>query len=212
MDQQATYKAPNGSRRRFLALGLAALGSLCAPRDVSGRTTAVLSGAPVKPSRKWTVMLARHHAQAGASHPGDRKWCALLDALGHLPADDRILSVNKAVNAVPYCDDMSNYAVTDHWATPREFLHRGGDCEDFAITKYLALLHSGSPEDRLRIIVARRPGRPGTHAVAAVQRKAEWYVLDSLNAEPLPLETRADLRPVYSISGSSRWIHTASQT
>lgn len=157
-------------------------------------------------------MLARHHAQTGALHPGDREWCALLDMLGQIPASDRISSVNRVVNARPYRDDLANYDVSDHWATPREFLHQGGDCEDFAITKYLALLHSGSPENHLRIVVARRPGRSGTHAVAAVLWRGKWYVLDNLNNEPLPLEKRAELRPVYSISGSSRWIHTTSQT
>lgn len=39
---------------------------------------------------------------------------------------------------------MDIYTTSDYWATPYEFLARDkGDCEDYVIAKYFALLHLG---------------------------------------------------------------------
>ena len=38
-------------------------------------------------------------------------------------------------DALTYVADTDNWGQADYWATPREMLERGGDCEDFALLK-----------------------------------------------------------------------------
>ena len=41
-------------------------------------------------------------------------------------------------NSVKYSDDKDIYGINDYWASPYEFLARDrGDCEDYAIAKFL---------------------------------------------------------------------------
>src|SRR5215831_1879270 len=53
----------------------------------------------------------------------------IAGALAGLPPLAQLTAVNARINRVPFRDDWSNYGVADHWATPREFFRRGGDCE-----------------------------------------------------------------------------------
>ena len=55
---------------------------------------------------------------------------------------------------------------------------RSGDCEDFALTKRLALLKAGLPASALRIAVATTASGEG-HAVLVVKTNAGDFVLDN---------------------------------
>ena len=50
-------------------------------------------------------------------------------------------SVNTFFNRLPFVADMAHWGVEDYWASPAEtFASNGGDCEDFSIAKYFALM------------------------------------------------------------------------
>src|SRR5579862_3315707 len=53
--------------------------------------------------------------------------------------------INRAVNFAIYpTSDQQQWGVPDHWSSPFETLRTGrGDCEDYAIVKYVALLEAG---------------------------------------------------------------------
>src|SRR4029077_9975467 len=54
-----------------------------------------------------------------------------------------------------------------------------GDCEDYAIAKFLALQEAGVSPDDLRIVVLRDNFRGGDHAVVAARLDGNWLILDN---------------------------------
>ena len=74
----------------------------------------------------------------------------------------------------------------DYWQSPIETLVRGkGDCEDFALAKYVSLKMLGIPEDQLLIGINRLPQFGELHAVLLYYPKDtdDPYVLDNLPFE-----------------------------
>ena len=52
--------------------------------------------------------------------------------------------------------DQALYGEIDFWASPLATLGRGaGDCEDYAIAKFVALRLAGMSADDLRIVIMR---------------------------------------------------------
>ncbi|WP_350563201.1 transglutaminase-like cysteine peptidase, partial [Psychrobacter sp. CAL346-MNA-CIBAN-0220] len=55
-----------------------------------------------------------------------------------------------------YQTDILLWKQNDYWATPLETLGRGlGDCEDYAIAKYISLRALGVSDDKLRLIYVK---------------------------------------------------------
>lgn len=90
--------------------------------------------------------------------------------------------VNTMVNTIiiPVGDD-DNYGVPDYWATPEEALKNGGDCEDYAITKYFILKQHGiNPADMVLVGILETKSNQ-YHAILYVTLGDKVYVLDNLN-------------------------------
>jgi predicted transglutaminase-like cysteine proteinase len=72
--------------------------------------------------------------------------------------------VNSFINQTPFVDDRTQWDVEDYWATPVEFLSaNGGDCEDFAIAKYMTLRALGISQERLKLTYAMKPSSGESH-------------------------------------------------
>jgi len=136
------------------------------------------------------------------------RWLAFLGRLRGLPADRQLAEINRYANEKDYVLDFENYAVEDYWAIPREFFANGGDCEDFAITKYFSLKWLGFPRDEMRIVVVQDTNLRIPHAVLAVGSGARALILDSQVRQVLPDAEVVHYAPVYSINEASWWIHT----
>ena len=62
-----------------------------------------------------------------------------------------------------------------------------GDCEDYAILKFLALRHAGVASADLKLLIVHdRPTR-SDHAVVAVRLDERWLVLDNRRFAMVPL-------------------------
>ena len=79
-------------------------------------------------------------------------------------------------------------------------LARGGDCEDFAIAKYLALRGLGFPARDLRLLILYDERRQQAHAVLAVSRDGRELVLDNLHGAILPLGQLPHYRVRYAVN------------
>jgi len=92
--------------------------------------------------------------------------------------------VNLAIKQMP--TDESNPwdpSAADRWSAPLESLARGrGDCKDYAIVKYVALIAAGIAPEDLNLVVAQdlavRTEHNG-HVVVAVHVDGLWLVLDN---------------------------------
>jgi predicted transglutaminase-like cysteine proteinase len=54
-----------------------------------------------------------------------------------------------------------------------------GDCKDYAIVKYAALIEAGIAERDLRVVILRDLSASENHAVVAVHLDGAWVVLDN---------------------------------
>jgi predicted transglutaminase-like cysteine proteinase len=93
----------------------------------------------------------------------------------------RLGFINRAVNlAISPTSDEAQWRVTDHWSSALETLQsERGDCEDYAIVKYLALLDTGMSEADLKIVLMRSIFPNEDHAVVAARVDSEWLILDN---------------------------------
>lgn len=156
--------------------------------------------------REWDAVMARTRAEeqdcVSANGPG----CSLaelrdlIDGLRGAPVMRRLHEVNRAVNRAAYREDPTNWGRRDHWSTPHELLTRGGDCEDFAIAKYLALRGLGFPARDLRLLILYDTRRQRAHAVLAVELDGRELVLDNLGGAILPLSALPHYRVRYALN------------
>lgn len=135
------------------------------------------------------------------------RWLAFLGGLRGRPAAEQLREVNRYANEMDYVLDIDNYGIEDYWAIPREFFGNGGDCEDYAITKYFSLRWLGYPDAELRIVVVQDTNLRAPHAVLAVGRNDDILVLDNQVRAVLPHRQVVHYAPVYSINEHGWWIH-----
>jgi predicted transglutaminase-like cysteine proteinase len=94
----------------------------------------------------------------------------------------RLAEINRAVNfSIRPVSDWAQYGVADFWSAPLATLGTGaGDCEDYAVLKYVALREAGIAPDDLRFLIVYYPRRGTYHVVLAVHLGEEWLILDNL--------------------------------
>jgi len=93
----------------------------------------------------------------------------------------RIGVINRAVNlAIEPMSDLAQWGVPDRWSAPLETMttHRG-DCEDYAIAKYVALTAAGVAAEDVKLVIVRNTAANEDHAVVAVRDDGVWIVLDN---------------------------------
>jgi len=190
------------SRRNFLvsAAAAAAVGSAL-PFKVSAASALESAARPSNPAipgyrerpvpggrlpSQWSNVLARHEIQnreaIGAAYADP--WRQLLGHFRGRQLDVRLLAdINDAINRLSFVPDPANYGISDRWATPREFLAKGGDCEDFAIAKFLVLRELGYDQLNKKLVVCRHDIRKEAHAVVTCTLHNKIYVLDNLNVK-----------------------------
>ena len=111
---------------------------------------------------------------------GDRDRCASEAALQFLAIVDagrtrdgraRLGEINREINlAIRPMSDLAQFGEIDVWSSPLVTFYRGaGDCEDYAIAKYVALGMAGIPAEDLRIVVLADTTQDEGHAVVAAR-------------------------------------------
>lgn len=162
---------------------------------------------------KWTGVLARYEWQRATAHSGctdnstcsSSQWEGLISALKDAPFAVKLDEVNRFFNRIAYVTDEENYG-TDYWQTPYEFMARGGDCEDYAIAKYLTLKRLGIPGSAMRLLVVNAEGGE-THAVLEVRAGEMPYLLDNKTDDVVAESTVHRYAPVYAINEARWWAY-----
>jgi len=93
----------------------------------------------------------------------------------------RIGIINRAINlAIRPTSDLAQWGVVDRWSAPLATLTTGrGDCEDYAIAKYVALTEAGVSDEDVKLIIVRDLAIGEDHAVVAARLDDKWIVLDN---------------------------------
>ncbi len=163
---------------------------------------------------KWTQMFEHFDAalntQSGQNTMNQFK--SQIEFLRGLPMNKVVSGVNEIVNRIPYINDSDIYGKSDYWASPIEFIQNGGDCEDFAITKYVALRALGIPEERMRILVLQDLQKNVPHAVLVVYTDNGPVLLDNQIKTVTHVDRVSHYKPIFSINRDSWWLHTKPKT
>ena len=134
----------------------------------------------------------------------------LMERLVSVPEDRKINEVNRFFNQVEYQTDIKTWGKKDYWASRLEFLGMGqGDCEDFAVAKFLTLIQLGVPEKKLFLTYVKAIGYPEqAHLVMTYYKEPGTvpFVLDNYNKVILPATQRNDLIPVYSFTADDLYL------
>jgi predicted transglutaminase-like cysteine proteinase len=93
----------------------------------------------------------------------------------------RVGLINRAADlAISPVSDEMQWGVADHWSDPFEtLLSNRGDCEDYAILKYAALLEAGIPKDDVKIVILKNFFPNEDHAAVATRVDGQWLILDN---------------------------------
>lgn len=177
------------------------------------------------PFKKWRSALARYNEEAKTNpHPGCPgnqmqictydDWTNFLKSLQDKPPLIQLNEINNQINQAKYITDSTNWGQSDYWATPAEFMARFGDCEDYAILKYLSLQRLGWKESQLRVVAVKDLNLKVGHAVLIVffKHPKTGQVLNLLLDNQIKSIANADnvrhYQPVFSINKYFWWRHT----
>jgi predicted transglutaminase-like cysteine proteinase len=145
--------------------------------------------------------MARCRASSDACSPAATRFIAVIDAARKYDGRARLDAVDHAVNdAVRYMTDMQQHGVPDLWSSPLStFATLRGDCEDYAIAKYVALREAGVAAGDLRIVLAHDNALGEDHAVLAARQDGHWFILDNRRAEVLADGDVKHLAPLFAV-------------
>ena len=107
--------------------------------------------------------------------------------------------------------DLAQYGEIDVWSSPLvTFAHGAGDCEDYAIAKFVALRLAGVADDDLRIVIMRDTIHGEDHAVAAARLDGHWLTLDNRRMAMVEDVDVRNYRPLFVIDqhGVNQYIDT----
>jgi predicted transglutaminase-like cysteine proteinase len=141
---------------------------------------------------------------------GDREGCVSPEALRYLAIIDagqarngraRLGEINRAINfAIHPGSDLALYGQIDVWSSPLATLAKGaGDCEDYAIAKFVALRKAGVAAEDLRIVVMHDLLGGEDHAVAAARLDGHWLMLDNRRMAMIEDSDIRNFRPTFVI-------------
>lgn len=166
---------------------------------------------------KWTGMLEKfQESQPVDGRPCDPyfhdrcdldKWSEFLSGLKGAGRLEMISAVNDYQNIAKYLTDQVNWNLLDYWAEPGEFFARNGDCEDYAIAKYLSLRRLGFKTSEMRIVVVHDMNLNIGHAILVVYYEGRALILDNQVNAVLDSSRVRHYRIQYSINEEFWWRH-----
>lgn len=169
------------------------------------------------PFPKWRGTIKRYFDESKVAEdckPGSRlnvchldRWDQFLKGLKGRDVLSQLRAVNSEMNRRRYIIDPINWGMKDYWASPLQFFRKQGDCEDYAITKYMSMRALGVPAEDMRIVVLMDNNLRLAHAVLVVYVEGRAYVLDNQIGSVVRAETIRHYQPIYSINETAWWLH-----
>ena len=160
-------------------------------------------------SAKWADLQSRIQSEqetlaacrAGATNcpAAARRFLQIVELGRQRKGRARLAEINRAVNfSIRPVSDSAQYGVADFWSAPLVTLGAGaGDCEDYAVLKYVALREAGIAPDDLRLLSVYYPRRRTNHVVVAVHLGEEWLILDNLTLIMINSSDARHYRPLF---------------
>ena len=161
---------------------------------------------------KWRKVLAEIHTEAvvlntcrgdaeDCPSPVAKRYAGMIEQAQKHEGRARLEYINRAVNsAIHYVSDIAQHGVPDLWTAPLATLAAGrGDCEDYALAKYVALREAGTPAENLRFVLVRDNAVRMDHAVLAARHDGRWLILDNRRAALLEQGDTRAFTPLFAL-------------
>lgn len=129
------------------------------------------------------------------------QFLAIIDEAREATGRARAGLINRAVNlAIRFARDTAQFGTADVWQSPlMTFASGSGDCEDYAIAKYVALREAGMSADDLKFVIVHDARIGEDHAVTAARIDGEWLILDNRRMLLLTDAQASDLKPLIAL-------------
>ena len=129
------------------------------------------------------------------------EFLAIVDGGRRLEGRARLGEINRAINLnLKLMSDLALYGAEDVWSPPlATFAIGAGDCEDYAIAKFVALQEAGVSPDDLRIVILRDDLRVEDHAVVAARLDGHWLTLDNRHMVLVEDHDVRRYRPIFLV-------------
>lgn len=161
-------------------------------------------------AEKWRDMAIRWQRDAAiveacrrgapCDHEGAKRWIRIGETAAALSGRPQLALVHASINrAIRYATDYQSGAAADHWASPLESVDKMGDCEDYAIAKYMLLRSLGYRPADLKLIVLFQRSSGMFHAILAARSEGEWLFLDNQRQDLARASDYADTRPIAAL-------------
>jgi predicted transglutaminase-like cysteine proteinase len=113
--------------------------------------------------------------------PAALRFLAIVDSAKARDGRARFGEINRAINlAIKPVSDLAQYGAIDVWRSPlATFATGAGDCEDYAIAKFVALRQAGIASDDVKLLILHDMLRNEDHAVVAARLDGHWLTLDN---------------------------------
>lgn len=172
----------------------------------------------LKPFKKWTSAVARFTKEVALAKKGTcskkemnvcnyKEWGKFLKTLRKKPKMEQVKAVNVFMNRAKYITDPVNWGKKDYWETPGEFLTKFGDCEDYAISKFMSLRLLGFKDKDMRVVAVKDLNLKVGHAVLVVYVDGVSYLLDNQIKQVIETKKVRHYQPVFSINTKAWWRH-----
>ena len=138
--------------------------------------------------RENNKVLARCREDASSCPLAARRFLAIVDEGRARSGRARIGVINRGINlAIIPTSDLVQWGVVDRWSPPLEtFTTHRGDCEDYAIAKYVALRAAGVAPKDVKLVVVRNTDASENHAIVSVRLDGAWVTLDNRRLTLVP--------------------------
>ena len=129
--------------------------------------------------------LTRCQTDLDACTGTDRKFADIVREAESQEGLAKIALINAVINAlIDYEPDRSQWGVADQWTAPfvnkkGAFETGHGDCEDYALAKYVALRQAGVRSEDVRMVLGHDHAARIDHAILAVRHDQRWLILDN---------------------------------
>jgi predicted transglutaminase-like cysteine proteinase len=150
---------------------------------------------------KEQAVLDQCRTDAANCAPHAAQFLRLINAVGSKSGRDKLDEANRGVNAaIRYVSDPAQHGEADRWSTPlATYASAKGDCEDYAIAKYVALTAAGFSRNDLQLVLVRDRAVRQDHAVLAARLDGRWLLLDNRFATLMEDSEASRFTPLFAI-------------
>lgn len=134
-------------------------------------------------------------------------WQKFVKTLKNRPAEAQMRAVNNWFNTLPYRQDNWVYGKKDHWASMVEFLDFSGDCEDYAIAKYLTLKQLGFDAQSLRVAMVYDVYSGTDHSFLVINHEGREFILDNREDTIDPRKFTRRYKPHFAFNEKTIWTY-----